>query len=88
MNTTKTHPNSPFPLVYDKPKSICGCGHTGDGPNSMHADLVQRGHGHCIGNRKGRKCQCERFTWDHWTARFAAILKRNTARMTRKAVPA
>lgn len=48
----------------DKPKhSVCRCGHTGDGPDSQHADEpLEDGHGAC--NVEG--CSCERFVWARW----------------------
>ena len=45
------------------PKSICVCGHTGDGVDSLHADTLIKGHGAC----KVPGCDCKRFTWDRWT---------------------
>ena len=38
-------------------KSRCTCGHTGDGENSDHKDLVIPGHGCC------KLCGCPRFRW-------------------------
>lgn len=43
----------------DTPQSWCICGHTGDGPNSEHADTVEPGHGKCIHS----SCPCSKFTW-------------------------
>jgi len=39
------------------PKSMCRCGHTGDGPNSEHANAIALGHGACT------QCNCVQFTW-------------------------
>jgi|GEM_PF-3662672 len=47
----------------DNPKSVCACGHTGDGGNSQHADRFQLGHGVCL----VRDCNCQQFTWVEWT---------------------
>lgn len=40
-----------------QPKSVCSCGHTGDGPNSQHEIHFQQGHGKCM------LCDCPKFTW-------------------------
>ena len=50
------------------PKSICTCGHTGDGGNSEHDDaalgsLGAPGHGKC----KVPGCTCQHFQWKEWT---------------------
>ena len=42
------------------PKSLCGCGHTGDGPHSEHAARFAEGHGPC------KRCACKQFTWESW----------------------
>lgn len=47
---------------YDHGKSICLCGHTGDGPGSQHANTLAEGHGPCMVN----KCTCLKFTWARW----------------------
>lgn len=45
----------------DAPRSICICGHLGDGRNSEHKDSsMTPGHGRC------RECDCEKFTWERW----------------------
>lgn len=44
-----------------EPKSICLCGHTGDGPNSAHGGLI--GHGPCLVD----DCACRKFTWASFT---------------------
>lgn len=46
------------------PKSICTCGHVGDGANSEHAGNI--GHGKC----KKKGCACVNFTWAGWTDYF------------------
>lgn len=41
-------------------KSVCTCGHIGDGPDSQHADsTIAAGHGGCTVDG----CDCEQFTW-------------------------
>lgn len=40
------------------PKSICTCGHAGDGDNSAHAGSI--GHGECLLCSSGK---CRKFTW-------------------------
>jgi hypothetical protein len=49
------------------PKSICTCGHTGDGGNSEHEDSAAiaelQGHGKC----KVPGCTCQHFQWKEWT---------------------
>ena len=52
------------------PKSICACGHTGDGGNSQHLDGLQRGHGRC----KVDGCNCAQFTWVGWTEHAEKML--------------
>jgi hypothetical protein len=49
------------------PKSICTCGHTGDGANSDHAGLIARGHGRCLAPGG---CGCEKFSWAGLTEEF------------------
>lgn len=44
-------------LQMDQAKSICTCGHVGDGKHSEHADTTVSGHGAC------NKCVCHKFTW-------------------------
>ena len=51
---------------YPKPKSICACGHLGDGPYSDHRDLIQPGHGGC----KIPGCSCVRFSWKRFTKAY------------------
>jgi hypothetical protein len=58
--------------TYDRPKSVCSCSHTGDGPKSEHADGIQRGHGACT----VAGCLCQQFSWAHWTLPFSAALAR------------
>lgn len=57
--------------IYKGPKSICKCGHTGDGVDSQHDHIMHEevdewepGHGEC------NVCGCERFTWTKFTDDF------------------
>jgi len=52
------------------PKSICRCGHTGDGDNSEHTDVGQPGHGGC----RIHGCRCDCFVWNGFTPEFEAKL--------------
>lgn len=56
------------------PKSICVCGHSGDGPNSYHADnAFVLGHGPCS------CCDgCVKFTWARWSAHYEVVTGRRT----------
>lgn len=57
-----------------KPMSLCRCGHSGDGANSMHAPIpgparaLMRGCGPCLATG----CGCTRFFWEDWTDDFKA----------------
>jgi len=53
-------------------KSICTCGHTGDGTGSEHTDLAVSGDGH--GCCKLAGCSCSQFSWRRWTATFGRAL--------------
>lgn len=56
-----------FPL----PKSYCTCNHSGDGPNSNHADTrLVKGHGKCL----VPGCNCEKFTWVDFYPHFKVLL--------------
>jgi len=61
-----------MPENYQKAKSMCDCGHHGDGPNSDHEDHFQFGHGRC----KVSGCDCIQFTWVGWTLPFEEYLER------------
>ena len=52
------------PVAFIGPKSMCGCGHTGDGMDSQHDDRYSAGHGAC------KKCTCKQFSWTAWTPEF------------------
>ena len=53
-----------------RPKSVCICGHSGDGADSEHAGgVINAGHGGCL------KCDCKKFSWDRWTASYALYMK-------------
>ncbi len=52
------------------PKSICKCGHAGDGGNSEHAGLFAKGHGRCL----AAGCDCEKFTWAASTEAFTQFM--------------
>ena len=57
---------------YNKPKSICTCGHNGDGPKSKHKDILDNdGGGEC----KVKGCSCSRFTWANFTEEFEEYIK-------------
>jgi hypothetical protein len=55
------------------PKSLCTCGHTGDGENSEHQTLyeVAPGKGKCTINN----CFCDRFTWARFTKKYQNYIK-------------
>lgn len=60
-------------IQYDGPKSVCLCA---DGPNSNHAGAgPATGHGYCT----VEGCPCVKFTWDHFTPEFEAIVKAERA---------
>lgn len=48
-----------------RPKSICVCGHSGDGANSDHHG-AERGHANC--GIAG--CACRKFVWREFTTPF------------------
>lgn len=57
------------------PKSVCRCGHLGDGARSDHGGLI--GHGPCA--KPG--CDCGKFTWDRWAADLQIALARIDAQV-------
>ncbi len=64
MTTKKTDATVAL-LNWNKPKSVCTCGRTGDGPGSEHGGIT--GHGGAEG--------CFKFTWAGWTPEFEAVFK-------------
>lgn len=54
------------------PKSVCSCGHNGDGPGSQHHDSLQPGHGAC----RIRGCPCQQFSWAKFTDAFEEQLQK------------
>lgn len=57
--------------VFDKsPKSMCRCGHAGDGTHSDHHDTIATGHGPCsiCGPEK-----CPQFSWARWLTKQERI---------------
>lgn len=50
------------------PKSVCMCGHDGDGPGSPHGGII--GHGPCYASG----CACKKFTWKAYNANGNALL--------------
>jgi hypothetical protein len=57
--------------MYLKPKSLCHCGHTGDGPYSDHlGNGPQAGHGACL------KCDCVKFLWSKFLWGYVLHRKR------------
>lgn len=52
------------------PKSLCVCGHTGDGAMSEHAPRFADGHGQCT--HPG--CDCKQFSWAAWASAFKEVL--------------
>ena len=57
-------------INYLKPKSICTCGHNGEGQGSEHEDRYAPGHGKC------RRCECKMFTWKMFTPAYRKYLER------------
>lgn len=57
------------------PRSVCTCGHTGDGANSDHAKhptaTGSDGHGACT----APDCDCKLFTWAAFLPEFYRALK-------------
>jgi hypothetical protein len=55
--------------TWQAPKSLCQCGHEGDGPHSAHGGTI--GHGACsvIG------CACAKFSWRSYTPAFVDVLR-------------
>ncbi len=63
--------------VYQGPRSMCACGHAGDGTGRGHAGEISLhagalGHGSCV--FKG--CKCVKCTWSEYLPGFAATIDR------------
>ena len=52
--------------VFVGPKSICLCGHTGDGEDSDHGTGFGPGHGACMVSG----CNCFKFSWARFTKKY------------------
>lgn len=49
------------------PRSLCICGHSGDGGHSYHAGVLGvLGHGACT----FEDCACSKFTWAGWSVSY------------------
>jgi hypothetical protein len=55
-----------------KPKSICQCGHTGDGEGSQHSSsgVWSAGHGACV----VPGCSCLRFRWERFREAYRTTM--------------
>ena len=63
-----------FAKSFTEPKSLCKCGHDGDGSVSDHKDAalgLAKGHGAC----KVADCPCKRFTWVSYSPSFKLALE-------------
>ena len=72
MNAYELSPAQKLCLSWRSAKSICTCGHTGDGTGSQHRDLAVAGDGH--GGCKSCGDRCTQFSWRRWTAVFGDAL--------------
>lgn len=61
-----------FSIKYGEkfPKSVCSCGHLGDGAYGSHAGIL--GHGSCV----RENCPCSKFTWAGWCPAYVAALEK------------
>ena len=59
-------------LMKHKAKSVCVCGHVGDGEHTAHFDTFQFGHGAC----KVEGCDCQQFTWARWTEEMQRAIEK------------
>lgn len=57
-------------IAFTNPKSVCTCGHRGDGCASDHAGVL--GHGRCL----YAGCKCTKFTWKRWTHEFERYIRK------------
>jgi len=61
-------------VFFPKAKSICECGHSGDGSGSAHGDrILGLGHGRCL----VPGCSCTQFTWKGFTLEFTRLLDKD-----------
>ena len=60
----------PEGVPYYGPKSICSCGHTGDGIITQHHDSISPGHAEC----KVKDCLCAQFTWVMWEPEYKKMM--------------
>ena len=74
MNAFDLSPAQKFCRSWLTFKSICTCGHTGDGTGSEHRSLAEAGDGH--GACRHGDCGCTQFSWRRWTVTFGAALGR------------
>ena len=56
--------------LFTEGKSLCTCGHVGDGEDTPHRGLI--GHGACT----VPGCSCLKFTWRSWTPAYETVLKK------------
>lgn len=56
--------------TFQGPKSVCTCGHVGDGPGSAHAATIAPGHGPCI----IEGCDCQKFSFARYTPEFERFM--------------
>ena len=55
--------------VFVGPKSICQCGHLGDGEGGDHEDgIFLKGHGRC------KICDCSMFQWKRFVSSFEELI--------------
>ncbi len=62
--------------LWSGPKSVCSCGHTGDGAGSEHLNTygpdLSPGHGPCL----VPGCECRKFTWEDFRPEYLEAKKR------------
>ena len=59
---------------FKEPKSVCRCGHLGDGEWSPHEDQIHGGYTLAQGHGRCRSCACDKFTWVRWIPKFAELV--------------
>lgn len=63
------------------PKSVCSCGHDGDGTDTDHAKSgLAPGHGMCL----VPGCPCRKFRWKKHTSTYLAALRRESEAEARR----